>query len=53
MFVILNEKSEFYSVGTEFTTDFAKAEVFDYYGDAYEKYRELCKSGISVTIDEI
>lgn len=53
MFVILNDKKEFYVNGIEFTTDFAKAETFENYGDAYNKYRELCKSGISVTIDEI
>lgn len=53
MVVILNEKNEFYSSNTEFTTDFAKAKLFKFYGDAYEKYREFRRSGISVTIDVI
>lgn len=56
MFFILNDKNEFYSHtenGIEFTTNFAKAEIFDTFEFAQNEWDENGTDDISVHIEYI
>lgn len=56
MFVILNDKNEFYSHtknGVEFTTDYAKADLFDTWQVAQSEWDENGTDEISVHIEDI
>lgn len=57
MFVILNNKNEFYSRnsngGAEFTSNFAKATMFDSWESAMAEWDENGTDEISVHIEDI